>query len=62
MPDPSHRLLRLLRSKQGGDDLLRHLLKAQAAPGGESTGRFADGLHVRVRALGRSDRNAEPPR
>lgn len=49
----SHRLLRLLRSRQGGDDLLRQLLKAQSATGGESTGLFAGGLTVNVRALGK---------
>ena len=50
MPDPSHKLLRLLGRKQGADDLLRQLLKAQAAPGGSAEGRF-DGVTVRVRAL-----------
>ena len=61
MTEP-RRLLRLLRSKQGGDDLLRQLMKAQAATDGAAVCDLGDGFALRVRALGKASGPAENAR
>ena len=63
MAQDSRRLLRFLRSRRGGDDLLRQLLKAQANTEGQSAGPVSVGtssqdgrsLILRVRSLTKAD-------
>ena len=53
MTEQSRRLLHQLRSKRGGDDLLRELLRAQSSNADSRTATLGDGLTVRVRPLGK---------
>ena len=57
MPQPRS-LIDLLRTKTGSDDLLRTLLKAQAAHSQSAVKSMTDGTAIRVVALSKSD----PPR
>ena len=51
MPDRPSKLIDVLRSKTGGDDLLRTLLKAQAARSRTAEATLTDNTRVRVTAL-----------
>lgn len=48
-------LIDLLRSKTGSDDLLRTLMKAQAAHSQSAVKSITDGIAIRVVALSKSD-------